>query len=317
MMACVGIKLRLKAVCFGLVEVTFKESMMPKKALQMDEELQKKLASRFVLYRMIEGDEQVPTLMEDDYAFLEDLIGEYYDEYWTIKEGAEYYSPTRKGELIYHNFISRWWDFIVTYDIFAGVDLLEGTFAEDEANWDEVDEEGQPIWEDLRIAVCIYKQRLAEKEGRKTDLNPFTIAFMSLLSEKRIGMEKCWQFDLVSSEFWKEVNEISNTNLWPEDLGYIDNKTGEEILGDNVILDIIEQGIEETQRRWADDTDNDNDEYLNPPDSLQTQQDVIEEYEEEVTWNGWGYDPFYYDPYPIISGGLLTTAFIGAVWLAF
>ena len=28
----------------------------------MDEELQKKLASRFVLYRMIEGDEQVPTL---------------------------------------------------------------------------------------------------------------------------------------------------------------------------------------------------------------------------------------------------------------
>jgi hypothetical protein len=84
-----------------------------------------------------------------------------------------------------------------------------------------------------------------------------------------------------------------------------------------VILDIIEQGIEETQRRWANDTDNDNDEYLNPPDSLKTQQDVIEEYEEEVTWHGWGYDPFYYDPYAIIGGGFLTTAFIGAVWLAF
>ena len=40
-MAYVGIKLRLKAVCFGPVEVTFKKSMTPKKALQMDEELQK------------------------------------------------------------------------------------------------------------------------------------------------------------------------------------------------------------------------------------------------------------------------------------
>ena len=291
---------------------------MPKKDLQMGEELQKKLASRFVLYRMME-EEQIPALMEGDYVFLEDLISEHYDEYWTIKEGAEHYSPTRKGELIYHNFISRWWDFILTYDIFAGVDLLEGTFAEDDVDWDEVDEEGQPIWEDLRVAVCIYKQRLAEKEGRKTDLNPFTIAFMSLLSEKRIGMEKCWQFDLVSNDFWQEVEEIGNTNLWPEDLGYINSKTGEEILGDNVILDIIEQGIEETQRRWtdADDDDANDDEYLNPPNSLKTHQDVIEEYEEEVTWNGWGYDPFYYDPYAVISGGVLTAAFIGTVWLAF
>ena len=291
--------------------------MVPKKALEMGVELQKKLSSRFVLYRMIERNEQIPALMEGDYVFLEDLISEYYDEYWTIKEGAEYYSPTRKGELIYHNFISRWWDFIITYDIFAGVDLLEGTFAEDEADWDEVDEEGQPIWEDLRIAVCIYKQRLAEKEGRKTDLNPFTIAFMSLLSENRIGMEKCWQFDLVSSDFWEEVNEISNTNLWPEDLSYINNETGEKILGETVILDIIEQGIEETQKRWTDDINGDNNGYLSPPDSLQTQQDVIEEYDEEITFNGWGYDPFYYDPYAVIGGGFLTTACIGAVWLTF
>ena len=107
---------------------------MPRKDLQMDEELQRKLASRFVLYRMIEEEEQIPALMEDNYVFLEDLISEHYDEYWIIKKGTEYYSPTRKGELIYHNFISRWWDFILTYDIFAGVDLLEGTFAEDEAN---------------------------------------------------------------------------------------------------------------------------------------------------------------------------------------
>ena len=64
---------------------------MPKKALEMGVELQKKLSSRFVLYRMIERNEQIPALMEDDYVFLEDLISEYYDEYWTIKKGAEYY----------------------------------------------------------------------------------------------------------------------------------------------------------------------------------------------------------------------------------
>ena len=64
---------------------------MPKKALEMGVELQKKLSSRFVLYRMIEGNEQIPALMEGDYVFLEDLISEYYDEYWTIKKGAAYY----------------------------------------------------------------------------------------------------------------------------------------------------------------------------------------------------------------------------------
>ena len=162
--------------------------------------------------------------------------------------------------MVYHNFIARWWDFILTYDIFAGVDLGEGVFAEDDADWDALDEEGQPIWEDLRVAVCVYKQRLAEQEGLKTDLNPFTIAFMSLLSERRIGMNKCWQFDLVSDEFWADVEGIVNTNLWPEDLGYVDDETGDEISGDDVMLDVIEQGIEETKKRWEEDDDEDEDE---------------------------------------------------------
>ena len=44
---------------------------------------------------------------------------------------------------------------------------------------------------------------------------------------------------------------------------------------------------------------------------------MVEEYEEEVIDYGWGYDPFYYNPYAVIGGGLLTAAFIGSVWLAF
>ena len=54
--------------------VLVKEYMVPKKALEMGVELQKKLSSRFVLYRMIERNEQIPALMEGDYVFLEDLI---------------------------------------------------------------------------------------------------------------------------------------------------------------------------------------------------------------------------------------------------
>ena len=47
---------------------------------------------------------------------------------------------------------------------------------------------------------------------------------------------------------------------------------------------------------------------------MTTRQQVVEEYEEEITYYGWGYDPFYYDPYAILAGGLLTVGFIGAVW---
>lgn len=80
---------------------------MPKRNIQIDDEVKKKLASRFILYRMIEEEDLPPVLMEGDYKFIEDLLDAHYDEYWTIEEGAEYYSPTRKGELIYQNFIAR------------------------------------------------------------------------------------------------------------------------------------------------------------------------------------------------------------------
>ncbi len=290
---------------------------MPEREMRMEEEVKTKLAAQFILYRMIEEEDLPPVLLGEDYKFIEPVLDAHYDEYWTIEEGAEHYSPTRKGELVYHNFIARWWDFILTYDIFAGVDLGEGVFAAEDADWDAVDKDGRPIWEDLRVAVCVYKKRIADRSGCKSDLNPFTIVFMSLLSERRIGIDKCWQFDLVSDKFWEELGEIVNTNLWPEDLGYFDDEAGSEVLGDDVMLDIIEQGIEETKRRWEEDDAEEDNAYLNPPESMATREEVVEEYEEELHSYGWGYDPFYYNPYAVIGGGLLTAAFIGTVWVAF
>ncbi|MDP6994679.1 MAG: hypothetical protein QF569_00730 [Candidatus Poribacteria bacterium] len=287
---------------------------MPERNLELPDQLRNKLTTRFILYKMIEEKEEVPALLNDNYQYIEDIINTYYDDYWVIQESNGNYTPTRKGELIYQNFIAQWWDFLLSYDIFAGVDLLNGVFAEEDADWEAVDEEGRPIWEDLRVAVCIYKQRVAQAEGRETDLNPFTIAFMSLLSERRIGQENGWQFDLYSEEFWYEVTEIVNTNLWPEDLGYIDPDSGDEVLGEDVTHDIIEQGIEETRQRWEEDDDDDDGDYLLPPSSMSSREQVVEEYEEEVVSYGWGYDPFYYDPYPFAAGGALTVLTIAAVW---
>ena len=287
---------------------------MPERNLELPDQLRNKLTTRFILYKMIEEKEEVPALLNDNYQYIEDIINTYYDDYWVIQESNGNYTPTRKGELIYQNFIAQWWDFLLSYDIFAGVDLLNGVFAEEDADWEAVDEEGRPIWEDLRVAVCIYKQRVAQAEGRETDLNPFTIAFMSLLSERRIGQENGWQFDLYSEEFWHEVTEIVNTNLWPEDLGYIDPDSGDEVLGEDVTHDIIEQGIEETRQRWEGDDDDDDGDYLLPPSSMSSREQVVEEYEEEVVSYGWGYDPFYYDPYPFVAGGALTVLTIAAVW---
>lgn len=287
---------------------------MPERNLELPDQLRNKLTTRFILYKMIEEKEEVPALLNDNYQYIEDIINTYYDDYWVIQESNGNYTPTRKGELIYQNFIAQWWDFLLSYDIFAGVDLLNGVFAEEDADWEAVDEEGRPIWEDLRVAVCIYKQRVAQAEGRETDLNPFTIAFMSRLSERRIGQENGWQFDLYSEEFWHEVTEIVNTNLWPEDLGYIDPDSGDEVLGEDVTHDIIEQGIEETRQRWEGDDDDDDGDYLLPPSSMSSREQVVEEYEEEVVSYGWGYDPFYYDPYPFVAGGALTVLTIAAVW---
>ena len=102
-----------------------------------------------------------------------------------------------------------------------------------------------------------------------------------------------------------KVEEIVNTNLWPEDLAYVDEETGDEISGDDVMLDVIERGIEETKKRWEEEDDDDDDgEYLNPPQSMTTRKEVVEEYEEEVIDYGCGYDPFYYNPYAVIGGGL-------------
>jgi hypothetical protein len=287
---------------------------MPERNLELPDQLRNKLTTRFILYKMIEEKEEVPALLNDNYQYIEDIINTYYDDYWVIQESNGNYTPTRKGELIYQNFIAQWWDFLLSYDIFAGVDLLNGVFAEEDADWEAVDEEGRPIWEDLRVAVCIYKRRVAQAEGRETDLNPFTIAFMSLLSERRIGQENGWQFDLYSEEFWHEVMEIVNTNLWPEDLGYIDPDSGDEVLGEDVTHDIIEQGIEEARQRWEEDDDDDDGDYLLPPSSMSSREQVVEEYEEEVVSYGWGYDPFYYDPYPFVAGGALTVLTIAAVW---
>ena len=288
---------------------------MPKRNVPIEEALRRDLSYRFILYRMIEEETRIPVYLEGDDIFLEDFLDQKFDEYWTIEEGAEYYSPTVKGELLYQNFIARWWDFLLTYDVYAGVDLQEGVFADEGADWDAVDHHGHPIWEDLRVAVCLYKQRRSEENGQHTALNPFTIAFMSLLSERRIGFQKAWQYDLASGDFRQEVEVIVNTNLWPEDLGYENKETGQEVPWQSVMEDIIEQGIEETRRRWEEEEDDEDDEeYLYPPEGMTSRQEVIEEYEEEVIDYGWGYDPFYYDPYAVLAGGLLTVGFIGAAW---
>ena len=60
--------------------------------------------------------------------------------------------------------------------------------------------------------------------------------------------------------------------------------------------------------------DDDDGDYLLPPSSMSSREQVVEEYEEEVVSYGWGYDPFYYDPYPFVAGGALTVLTIAAVW---
>ena len=78
---------------------------MPERNLELPYLLRDKLTTRFILYRMIEEKEEVPALLSDNYQYIEDIINTYYDDYWVIQESSGNYTPTRKGELIYQNFM--------------------------------------------------------------------------------------------------------------------------------------------------------------------------------------------------------------------
>lgn len=170
-----------------------------------------------------------------------------------------HYLPTQKGLEKLDNLHVRYEEYLAHFDLFSSVDLENGSFAfenifeMDDQEWENYI--NQDSFVDLRIAVAWYKK-----------MNPTDIVFLSFLKEGQFDTDKLnWQFDLLSGLIWNQIEEIIDTAIQLEELGY-QTEDGAVISGERVIEDIIRQGAHlnvklhaEEERMRGDDNELPND----------------------------------------------------------
>ena len=209
-----------------------------KDILTVSEEQKKQFAAAYLLNVIINEKVIIPLYLEGNYTDLEPVL-----EYMMMKsylsvENKEFYAPTDKGKEILRRFMQRYSEFLKIFDIYCAVDLEEGTFAfEEYFNTTDVKQWNKYLnderWEDLRVAVAIYKK-----------LNPVEIVFMSFLQEEQFGNRgEGWEFDLLLGSIWDDILKVCNTALSAPDLVYQD-EDGSLVDGNMVLEDVIIQGAE-------------------------------------------------------------------------
>ncbi len=214
---------------------------------KITEEKRKQFASWFLLDKIINQKVIYPLMLRGDDSHLEDLLTYMLAHEWIDIQNDRCYVATEKGRECLRNFKRRYQDFLKNFDVYCAVDLESGEFAfeeffeyEDEDLWNEFLEEER--WEDLRIAVAVFK-----------GIDPLEVVFMALLNEGRIDDERSgWQFDLLLGSIWDDLLEICNSALKVEQLAYED-EDGEEFDGDSVLKDIIFQGSKLNQELWEEE----------------------------------------------------------------
>ena len=174
-------------------------------------------------------------LIEMDDQGLEPLL-KFMEERGTLTVSQEnYYLPTAKGEEVYQDLVEQLKAYVVHFDVFAYVDLEEGAFGDPKTDLLEGDQ-----WSDLRVAV-------AEHKG----IDPYRVVFLALMSADKFYENLDWKFDLSLGTLFDEMEQIVQDQLSVEDLSYKDEE--EQVSGDNVIRDIIEQGnLLAKERRWEE-----------------------------------------------------------------
>ncbi|MEC8940681.1 MAG: hypothetical protein VYC92_07140 [SAR324 cluster bacterium] len=180
-------------------------------------------------------------LIETDDEGLEPLL-KFMEERGTlmVSEG-NFYLPTAKGEEAYQHLVEQLEAYVVHFDVFAYVDLEEGTFGDPKTDLLEGDQ-----WSDLRVAV-------AEHKG----IDPYRVVFLALMSADKFYENPDWKFDLSLGTLFDEMEQIVLDQLCVADLSYKDEDEEEEVSGEDVIRDIIEQGnsLAKERRREQQETE--------------------------------------------------------------
>ena len=194
-------------------------------------------------------------LIETDDQGLEPLL-KFMEERGTLTVSEEnYYLPTAKGEDVYRHLVEQLKAYVVHFDVFAYVDLEEGAFGDPKTDLLEGDQ-----WSDLRVAVAEYK-----------GIDPYRVVFLALMSADKFYENPDWKFDLSLGTLFDEMEQIVQDQLCVEDLSYKDEE--EQVSGDDVIRDIIEQGnlLAKERRREEQETEDKEQTEATPDEQIITQ----------------------------------------------
>lgn len=143
-----------------------------------------------------------------------------------------FYTVSTLGHATAAAFQKRYRRILQYFDIFSAVDLGAGEFAmarhaefESEAEWGRFLNDDR--WEDLRVPVATH-----------LGADPVELVFAHFMQEGRFGFEAGgWEITLLEGLIWNEIEEICQSSLTIDDLGY-DDVTGEDVMGE-----VIEQGF--------------------------------------------------------------------------
>ena len=176
-------------------------------------------------------------LLEGDDGFLEPVFDYLLGEDLVAIGEDDRYRLTQLGWRVYQRLLHQQQSYLAHFDIYAGVDLGEGTFADPESDYLD-----DPRWADLRVAV-------AEHKG----IDPYRIVFLSMLAGGQFFENPGWKFDLaLGSSFFEELQEVVQSQIGVDDLGYED-EDGTPISGEDVLEDVILQGAAINQQSLAEE----------------------------------------------------------------
>lgn len=168
---------------------------------------------------------------EDD-ALLESVF-DYLTREGLVDIGEDdHYRATGVGRRVYQKMLHQQQSYLANFDVFARVDLAEGTFGDPER-----DHPDDPRWTDLRVAVAEFK----EIESNR-------MVFLAMLAGGDFFENPDWKFDLaLGSTFFQELEGVVQDQISLGDLAY-EAEDGEQVSGESVLEDVILQGARHNKR---------------------------------------------------------------------
>lgn len=250
----------------------------------INDDQRKEYASGYLLDLMVNKAYTYSVVLEGADKDLEPLFVYMASKDYLTIDKKNIYRPTTNGIDKMNNLKRRYEEYLSHFDLFCAVDLetaefaFERIFELDDDEWDEYINDERFV--DLRIAVAWFKK-----------INPSDFVFLSFLKEGRFDNSKPnWQFDLLSGLIWEEIEEIIDTAIQIEELGYY-TEGGEEISGMRVIEDVVRQGAKLAEQLYREE------EHLKHESNEYANDYYDEDHGDylETTYTSY-YDPFFISP---------------------